>query len=587
MGRYRLLATAAIAVVLAIALFPAPAAYAHTVLVGSEPAAGATLSESPGIARLHFSQDVVGARSSIRLVDSSGSTVAGTAPVGGDPRGLAIQLPRLARGSYGLVWEAVAARDEHVASGTVVFSIGAASAAPPGTTVSGTQDLVRRWAGLVALALVAGPLAVALLVLGPPWSHARRRLLRLAAAGCVAAIAVGVADLLVEAFREPGLSMTVALGTRWGALWIARTVLLLLLVAVIARLSRGRGGSWVAGILVAGLAVVEALGSHAAAVPSGRVEALVAIAAHAMAGLVWLGAVPALVIVLWPRERRSDLIRAVRGRFALLAAASVGLVVVTGLYSAGVEVASADDLVNTAYGRLLLDKTALLTGMGALGLAATIRMHDRRPVLSRLTLVEVTAGAGLLLAVGALTVQAPPLGPSGTAPAATERTASGGMDDLRVTVSATPNQPGLNWFTVLAESTRRPEPYPIDDVALRVGGSHGDTLLPLRPLVPGRYMATYRVGEAGPLRVVAVVHRGGHEQQVRVGWTVEAAGAAAAIPPGRGLAPYADAVALVLLEGAVVVGAWLLIREQKRRRRMAVPDDAAEINDELVSGGSR
>jgi copper transport protein len=224
--------------------------------------------------------------------------------------------------------------------------------------------------------------------------------------------------------------------------------------------------------------------------------------------------------------------------------------------------------------------------MGALGLAATIRMHDRRPALSRLTLVEVTAGAGLLLAVGALTVQAPPLGPSGTAPAATERTASGAMDDLRVTVSATPNQPGLNWFTVLAQSTRRPEPYPIDDVALRVGGSHGDTVLPLRPLVPGRYMATYRVDEAGPLHMVAVVHRGGHEQQVRIGWTVEAAGAAAAIPPGRGLAPYADAVALVLLEGAVVAGAWLLLRRQ-RRRRIAVPDDAAEISDELVSGGSR
>ena len=584
MGRYRLLATAVIGVVLAVVLLPAPAAYAHTVLVGSEPAAGATLAESPGIARLHFSQDVVGERSSIRLVDSSGSTLAGTSPVGGDPRGLAIQLPRLARGSYGLVWEAVAARDEHVASGTVVFSIGAASAAPPGTTVSGTEDLVRRWAGLIALAMVVGPLAVALLVLGPAWSRARRSLLRVAAAGCVAAIAVGVADLLVEAFGEPGLGLTVALGTRWGALWIAHTALLIVLLAVMPRLLRG--WSWAAGVLVAGLAAVEALSSHAAAVPSGRVAALVAIAAHALAGLVWLGAVPALVIALWPRERRTDLIRAVRGRFALLAAASVGLVLVTGLYSAGVEVASVDDLVSTAYGRLLLVKTALMTGMGALGFAATIRMHDRRPALSRLTLVEVSAGAALLLAVGALTVQAPPLGPSGTAQAATERTASGARDDLRVTVSATPNQPGLNWFTVLAESTRRPEPYPIEDIALRVGGSHGDTLLPLRPLVAGRYVTTYRVVEAGPLHVVAVVHRGGHEEQVRVGWTVEAAGAAAAIPPGHGLAPYADAVALVLLEGAVVAGAWLLIRRQ-RRRRMAVPDNAAEISDELVSGGSR
>src|SRR5262245_58009524 len=104
MGRYRLLATAVLAVVPAVMLVPAPAAYAHTVLVGSDPAAGATLSESPGIARLHFSQDVAGQRSSIRLIDSSGTTVAGTSPIAGDPRGLAIRLPRLARGSYGLVW---------------------------------------------------------------------------------------------------------------------------------------------------------------------------------------------------------------------------------------------------------------------------------------------------------------------------------------------------------------------------------------------------------------------------------------------------------------------------------------------------
>src|SRR4051794_36898141 len=114
-----------VSVLVAIAL-PAPTASAHSLLVRSEPASGTTLAESPGLAELWFSEDVTLSRSSARLVDGSGSVVPGTRPImeAGNPRGLAIALPKLQAGTYGLVWQVMSAEDGHTASGTVVFGIG-------------------------------------------------------------------------------------------------------------------------------------------------------------------------------------------------------------------------------------------------------------------------------------------------------------------------------------------------------------------------------------------------------------------------------------------------------------------------------
>src|SRR6185437_15893389 len=98
--------------------------------------------------------------------------------------------------------------------------------------------------------------------------------------------------------------------------------------------------------LVAAAAWVEALGSHAAALDSGRTAALVADAVHALAACLWLGGVAALaVIVVPPRAGGSGVVRAGAGRFTVLALLSVGLVVATGLYGAGRELDSVGSLV--------------------------------------------------------------------------------------------------------------------------------------------------------------------------------------------------------------------------------------------------
>jgi copper transport protein len=230
----------------------------------------------------------------------------------------------------------------------------------------------------------------------------------------------------------------------------------------------------------------------------------------------------------------------------------------------------------------LLLKSGLLATMGLLGLLNARRMRQRsRP--PRTIAVESGVGLVLLVAVGALVVQPPPLGSSPAVSDASpgftgadgpaDRTAltrSGVVADLVVTVSATPNQPGANWFTVLAESSRRPAPAPIDKVDLRFRTSQGDRDVPLQRLTTTRYFATYQADTAGALRLVAVVHRAGKQYSVPLAWQV--APAETPVVAGRRLAPYVDVAALLLLEVALAGGAWWLIRTT-RRPTMPVPVD--------------
>ncbi|TDW77203.1 copper resistance CopC/CopD family protein [Kribbella pratensis] len=513
-------------------------AFAHTELVRSDPADGAVLAESPGLARLWFSGDVDPTRSTARLVDERGTTMPGTQAVrdSGDRRALAVELPRLTDGSYGLLWEAVAARDGHTTSGTVTFSIGHSGAL---VTVAsgGPGGLVQRWLWLLALAGVVGPLALVVFVLRAPSDPvslaARQRLLVTSLASAVVALVI----------HHSGLQLITLAG----------------LCALVVLVLAGRVASVAVLVPLGVLGWLEATSSHAAALPSGRSFALVAGAVHALAGLLWLGAVPALLVVFW-RAPRAELARQLRGPFSVLAAGSVLLLVASGLYSAGREVATPRSLVTASYGRLLLAKTALLVGMGVLGLLNAWRLR-RRSVPRRTIAAESTVGAVLLIAVAALIGQAPPStvssGSSGVEP---EVTRSGFVSDLVVTVSATPNQPGVNWLTVLADSTRRPAPAPLDSVDLRIGGE----TVGLQHLTGTRYFATYQAGSAGAVRMVAVLHRGGQEYAVPIDWQVSSPAVRSAA--GQRLAPYVDVAALLVLELGVVVCAWWLVRGHGGRR---------------------
>ncbi|HEV8568634.1 MAG TPA: copper resistance protein CopC [Actinoplanes sp.] len=583
-----------------IVLLPASPAAAHAVLVASEPANGAVLAQAPRAVSLRFSEDISARFSSASLLDRAGRPVAGTriAPGRAGARLLVLELPALPAATYGVAWRVLANDDGHTTSGIVVFTVGGSPRSTAGSALQALDtgssatapDVVRRWLGLCLLAGLIGGLAFAAVVLRPAGTrtdepvrvaigHARRQVLALAAVAAGLASLVGLADLAVQAGRSgaarPSALLSLLADTRWGQLWVIResVVIALAVLAAVLRSSSRRAdrrdaAQWsYAAVLVAAAVTVEALGGHAASVEAARAAAVAAVAAHALTAFLWLGGVAAVVLVMvrpaGSRDGRDGLLRVVRNRFTVLAVASVGLVIATGLYSAGREVGSVRALVDSSYGRILLLKSGVLLAVAGLGLVNAMRLRGTGPS-RRLLAAEVGAAVVLLLAAGALVETPPSREPATVAEPTTGVSRTGTVDDIVVSLSVTPNRPGSNGFTVLAASGRRPPLAPIDGVGIEFSAGAG--LLSLQEIEPGRYFGTANLASPGVARATVVIQRGGTALTVPIEWSVQDAVAPA--PARDALAPIVNAMAIAVL-GILAFAIWRLV--SARRPRPAGP----------------
>jgi copper transport protein len=226
---------------------------------------------------------------------------------------------------------------------------------------------------------------------------------------------------------------------------------------------------------------------------------------HLLAASVWVGGLAALVVgVLYGRMPRK-LARAVWLSFGRVAAVSVGLLVASGIYAAGRQVASVDAALTSTYGHVLLAKLGLVALLGGLAVASTIVLrpsvdapllagrllpplqrapHPARRIsrhfprwtasrcrwLGRLVWGEAAVGGLVVLAASLLAANPPARGPEYERPAAPAPPAvfTQSAADLLVTLEVKPNRPGPNVITVRAVSTRRPTPGPVEQVVVRL-----------------------------------------------------------------------------------------------------------------------
>lgn len=522
-------------------------AQAHPSLLRSDPVNGVTVAEPPAGVRLWFTEGLSPRVSTAQLVDDAGATVGGVRVVPtADPRLLELAVPRLRAGTYLVLWRVLTERDSHATAGTVVFSVGAVSRAsvrPVGS--SQAVDVALRWVRLCLLAGLVGALAVAgvLARVGGPGavtSAARRRLLVLATGCAAVGVLAGQADLAVGVLRTPAAAL---FGATWGRLWLVREAALVVVATVLVTLVAGRGGRLrrvcvaVAWIATGAVVVAEAFDGHA----SG--SAATAGAVHIAAACLWLGLLPALAL-LFARDTR-PLVRTCLPHLTRLIVAGVGLLVVTGLYVAGRQVESAGDLTGTPYGRTLLVKAGLLTVLIGLGVVTATR---------RRVAAQAIVAAVLLLAVGVLAETPPGQGTAETV--GTTRT--GSVADLVVTISATPNLPGPNGFTVIVASERRPPPAPVDSARLEFASGGRTSVVVLREIGPQRYAATTRLDAPGPVEINAVVRRGGVPVRIPISWTLDRPSGSA-----HPLAPYADGLALGLVGAGMLAGAGHVLRRRR------------------------
>lgn len=576
--RRRLLAVSAGAA----ALLPAPAA-AHVFLVRSEPADTASVSSVPHEARLFFSEELRPSYTRVELRRLDGRPVR-IVSVRVSGREVTASLPAgLPHGTYTVGWRVMSVEDGHLGQGSVVFGAGARVAAVdrPGEPAPPPPEVVLRWLNLSLVAVLVGAFAVVFLVLPVASSdRMRRRALTTAAGAAALALPVGLGLLAWQTSRlakaATGSLPELAAGllaSHWGAVWLGRELLiaclLALAVALLRRTSRTRRAGAVAAALALALVLAQALGGHANGLPTGRGLAVLVDGAHLLASSVWVGGLVTLVIALRGGARPTVL--ACWRRFGVLAASAVAVVVVSGLYLAGRQVASLDALVGTIFGLALLTKTALLAAAGVFGLAGAVAVH-RRTAAPRLALAEGSILLALVGVVGVLTAAVPARGPtfSASSPVSAFTRSAG---DLLVAVSIKPNRPGENVYDVRAVSTRRPSPARITRVRLAFTAAGGRTLetAPLRSSGGGRYrLGGAELARTGTWQVAAIVERAGlPTARVTSAWTVASATSPRRVVlsdrPLRPLLTRAAAGAALVLLLAICIG---IARRRLRGQRL-------------------
>jgi len=405
-------------------LAPAGPASAHAALIGSNPAPGSTIGDSPTEITITFSEHVSVVEGKVVVLAPDGKKISGTPSVTGDVLHIPVRKAARPLGTY-LVSYRVISADSHPVGGAITFSVGAPSAAPAAVDTKAHRSVavatpVTHFLSYAGLVLAVGP-ALFLALLWP-----RRR----ARAGAVRATYTGMGLIFVSTLaalwtQAPASSgsalwdvswteLSQVLSSPYGLILLARLAVLAVLAGLLPPVLRG-GYAKARGLLVLGLGlgglVTWPLTGHAAAAPLS--PAIVASdVVHIAAMSVWLGGLVTLSVFLLRKThpRVLGVLLPVWSRWAALA---VVWLVAGGVVQAVVQVGSVPALWRTDYGRLLLAKIAVLAVTLSVAFFAR-RMVNRGQVVTagpramrRSVGVEVLATA-VVLGLSAVLVQVNP-----------------------------------------------------------------------------------------------------------------------------------------------------------------------------------
>lgn len=199
---------------------------------------------------------------------------------------------------------------------------------------------------------------------------------------------------------------------------------------------------------------------------------------HLFGTALWIGGIAPLWLVLHyaPAAERATA-RLLVPRFSRLAAAALGILAVTGVYSALVHVKSLPALTVTPYGRTLLLKLLLVLPAVALGAYHRYVLRpelegqepaDDAPRRFQRTLgLEAMVGAAVLLAVALLTIT-PPAAVTMPAAARQPLALAGLAGSFRVDLTITPAEPGWNRLEAVVRTGEAPVPFEQTRILVRL-----------------------------------------------------------------------------------------------------------------------
>lgn len=429
---------------------PAPA-QAHAALDRADPAPNSVLADHIHLITLWFTEPLEPDFSEIRVYTIEGERVdnADSRVSPDDPHVMTVTLPTLPDGTYTIAWKNVSTVDGHSLSGSYIYSVGqplasAETAAGEEIPLLNTplEPLVRSLL-LWGLLTVTGGLAFERFITRPLAKSNKdneinetlaTRVTTITWIALVIAALAAFAQLLLQAaalFDIPvgqvfGGPLRSALSrTDWGQAWVWRAWLLLLLIVLYAVLTalRTQPSRQTRKILpvvqvitlLNAFAVLFTLSlvSHAAAMEELRAPAVFSDFIHLIASSFWVGGLVhlavgfPLMLSLEGKIRRDWLSRLIP-RFSAQAILSVGVLVITGLYSTWAQVTNPLAFA-TPYGLTLLAKVTLLVPLIILGAINLLRLSPRlakedsaSTQMRRSVTLEVIIALLILAAVGLL-----------------------------------------------------------------------------------------------------------------------------------------------------------------------------------------
>jgi copper transport protein len=333
-------------------------AHAHASLISVEPRDGSVLTSPPKRVVLRFSESVV--TGAVNLIDASGR-LRNDATVDAKDDVITVTVPVDLPHGTAVVSYRVISQDGHPVAGSVAFSIGEPSATKlPDANQAAVNAMV--WLSRIGVYLglfagIGGAFFVNWIALG---RVAVRPISVFLALGIVSAAAsLGFQGLDALGLALAGLfafpPWKIALGTSLGpSLLIAITAMVAALLSL--RGDRAAVSRALSAAAFVGIGLALAASGHAATA-SPQILTRPVLFLHGLGVAFWLGALVPLAVIVG-REQRAALPTV--KRFSTLAMPVVGLLALTGLPLAVVQLESFPALFETRYGFILLIKLALI-----------------------------------------------------------------------------------------------------------------------------------------------------------------------------------------------------------------------------------
>lgn len=481
-----------------------PAAYAHPLIVDSNPKASTNVGAGLTQIRIDFSETVDLDFSYIKIFDNNGNQIdeKNTRYLQPDDEStLVVTTPPLQDGVYTVSTKVLSKIDGHLVPYAFVFGVGDVELPPP-PQITIEQEIyfpeaAARFPGIVGQVIVLGAVISSLLI----WRGAQNKTWirenlefqkfyhsKFSTITGIALFAVFASNILMLAIQTIRLQVSASdvIETSFGTIWIIRMGLSVVLLATWFLFENKTAASMKKQLLILGLSLAlisttTAIGHGAA---SEQLSAIVIDYIHNLIAAVWIGGIIFFGFVLLPAFTKLDNTKKELAsllmipRFSSVIIASLGVVIITGPTLLWL---LEDDIVllsQSYYGLLIIGKIAIGSAMVALGgynqfkiqktaersLNSNILVHQK---LKRSLRTEAMLGIILLGVVALLTNSSLPasqgeetrsLIPDGFSTLAFS-------ENSRFDVNITPLKSGTNKISVLASD---PQGNPFDDVEIKV-----------------------------------------------------------------------------------------------------------------------